>query len=104
MKNSDQIRGEVEKTLQAFDHDLPLKPNPFLFTRIQAERIARAPDLAKAAFWQGRLRQVVILGILLLNLITVIHYADWNAKLTTSRALASELETEFVIGSAAGEF
>lgn len=104
MRNRDQIREEVERTLQAFDHDLPLKPNPFLFTRIQAERVARTRDLAKPAFWQGRLRHVVIVGILLLNLITVIHYADWNAKLTTSRALVSELETEFAIGSAAGEF
>ncbi len=104
MRDSDQIREEVEKTLQAFDHDLPLEPNPFLFTRIQAERAAHAPGRAKAAIWHVRLRHVVIVGIVVINLITVIHYADWNTEVRNRRALISELETEFSIGNAVEEF
>ncbi len=104
MRDSDQIREEVERTLQAFDHDLPLKPNPFLFTRIQAERAAHAPELAKAAFWHPRLRHVVIAGIVIINLVTMIHYADWNKELRNNRALVSELETEFSVDTAVEGF
>ena len=104
MRNRDQIREEVEKTLEAFDHDLPLGPNPFLYTRIQAERSDPAAGETRALFGHIRLRHLVMLGILLVNLITVIHYADWNSELTTQKALAAELETEFSIGSSAGGF
>ncbi len=104
MRNSDRIRDEVEKTLQAFDHETPLKPNPFLFTRIQAGRAMRTPGHAKAAFWHVRLRHVVIVGVVLINLITVLHFADWNTETRNHRALISELETEFSAGGTAGEF
>ncbi len=104
MRKSDQIRDEVEKTMQSFDHDAPLEPNPFLFTRIQAELTAYTSGVAKTAFWHVRLRHVVIMGIVLINLITVIHFADWNSEVRKDKALISELETEFSIGGSAGDF
>ncbi len=104
MTNKDHVREEVEKTLQAFDHDLPLTPNPFLFPRIQAERAGQAGAMTWAWFGHIRLKYLVMLGIVVVNLITVIHYADWNAEVTTQKALMSELKTEFSLGPTADGF
>ena len=101
MRHGDQIREEVEKTLLAFDHDLPLEPNPFLFTRIQAERATHAPVTA-AAFWQVRWRHVVIAGLLIINLVTVIQFADWSTEAKNHEALVTELEREFSTGTTLG--
>jgi hypothetical protein len=82
MKDKKQLIEEVEKTLQAFDDDVPLEGNPFLATRIQAERDRRR-QLRPAGFrLHISLNQAVILCVLLINIVTVIHYLDWNRNQT----------------------
>jgi hypothetical protein len=104
MTNGDHIQEEVERTLRAFDNDVPLEPNPFLFSRIQAEPAGRVSDWARGFIWHVRFRHVVMVGILLINLFTVLHYVDWSTKLASRQALVSELERTFSLGVFADEF
>ncbi len=103
MSNDDRIREEVEKTLHAFDSDLPLEPNPFLFTRIQAGRKGQASG-AQGFVRDVGLRWIIILGILLVNLITVAHYVDWNASRALHQALVTELEKDFPVNTSPDEY
>lgn len=89
-----RIAEEVEKTLQAFDHDPPLEPNPFLLTRIRAEMEIRAKKTAKGSAVRIGLGQVIIVFIILLNLVTLSYTIKTNADKTLQKELIQQLETD----------
>ncbi len=104
MRTDDRIREEVEKTLHAFDNDLPLEPNPFLFTRIRAQRGSQSDGRRRRYVRDIGLRWIVIFGFLLLNLITVAHYAEWNIRHARQQTLVSQLEKDFPVDTSPGDY
>lgn len=104
MVNKDRILDEVEKTLHTFDHDPTLEPNPFLFTRIQAEKERRV--LTRGAGFARRinLKYVVMAVIVLMNLITAAHYLEWNSRYNLHERLVSELKEDFQMAQSQNSF
>ncbi|HPG83881.1 MAG TPA: hypothetical protein PKY55_11430 [bacterium] len=89
-----RIAEEVEKTLQAFDNDPPLEPNPFLLTRIRAGMEISSKKTAKGFAVRIGLGQVIIVFIILLNLVTLSYTIKTNADKTLQKELIQQFETD----------
>jgi len=98
------ITDEVDKTLQSFDNDVTLAENPFLASRIKAERTSRLLKRNEGFLLRINLKVVVMALILLMNLITVVHYVDWNSAQHLHEKLVSELEHDFQIEQSQNAF
>ena len=97
MANKQRALEEVDNTLQSFDNDVILEANPFLFTRIQAERDRRRQKQPTAGRLHLSLSQVLVFCLLLINLITVVHYLDWNKDQNLHDKLVLALKEDFQI-------
>ena len=75
MVGEQQIHDEVEKTIASLDDDGILPINPFLITKIQAERESRVHKHRLRFALRMNLGYIAILVILLVNLITLIDQA-----------------------------
>jgi hypothetical protein len=104
MINKNQILEEVEKTLKSFDNDILLVENPFLLTRINAERKNRLLKPKKKLFSILSFTKVLIILVFLINLITVIYYYEWNSKQVIHQKLVSELKEDFQIDQSQNNF
>jgi|WetSurMetagenome_2_1015567.scaffolds.fasta_scaffold03284_8 hypothetical protein len=91
------IAGEVEKTLRAFDNDVALGENPFLASRIQAEMNSRVISRTEGFRLRFNLRYAIVLLVLLINLITIVHFVDWSSTNNLHEKLVTELEDDFDI-------
>ena len=92
-----QIADEVEKTLRSFDNDVILEENSFLATRIKAEMNSRLLKRNEGFPVRVNLKYVIMALVLLINLITVVHYVDWNTTHNLHEKLVSELKEDFQI-------
>jgi hypothetical protein len=97
MADKKQLQEEVEKTLQSFDNDIVLEENPFLATRIQGERGRLRQKPSKSLRLRIGLNQALMLGILLINVITVVHYLDWKRNQNLHEKLVLTLKEEFQV-------
>jgi len=97
MANKKQLLEEVDKTLRSFDDDVILEANPFLFTRIQIERDRRRQKQPTGGRLHLSLSQVLIFCLLLINVITVVHYLDWNKDQNLHDKLVLALKEDFQI-------
>jgi hypothetical protein len=93
----DQIADEVEKTLQSFDHDIVLEANPFLASRIKAERESRLHECRRGFALRIGLNQAIMLFVLLVNLITVAYWYGWNSKHALQEQVVSALTSDFQV-------
>ena len=81
---NEEIREEVEKTLNAFDKIENIDENPFLFTRIQSE-IENWKINEKGLSLSGNIISSLILFLILsINIFTVIFFL--NSKTETTSA------------------
>jgi hypothetical protein len=85
---------EVEKTLQSFDDDPVLEVNPFLTTRIQAEMNRRRQTRPAGFRLHVSLSQALVLCVLLINIITVVHYLSWSKNQMLHDRLVSALKED----------
>ena len=99
-----QIMEEVEKTLQAFDNDIILEENPFLLTRLKAERENRLQKQKKGLALHLNPNKVLLILILLINAATFVYYFDWNAKNRLHSKLVSELKEDLQIEQSQNNF
>ncbi len=106
MKNlkENQILGEVEKTLLSFDNDSVLEENPFLYTRIKAEKDIRNSRSKKNFALRFGFSQALVLLILLINIVTVVYYYERNAKQNMQDKLVLELRHDFQIEQSQSSF
>ncbi len=94
MKQKTSISEEVEKTLQAFDNDVVLEANPFLFTRIQAKRQSHRNH---GFALKLNLKSIALALLVIMNLITAVYYYEWNAKKNLHERLVSNLKEDLKI-------
>lgn len=95
MNNENLINAEVEKTLNAFDELQDIDANPFLFTRIEAS-LASQPANPKTSLIQSlRLKPIGLALIILLNIITAIHFLSSSAGDNSKNALIYSLNREY---------
>lgn len=89
-----RIADEVEKTLQAYDHDPVLEANPFLLTRIRSDmaQTARAQPWASAT--AVRTGVIFMAFIIVLNLVTLSHSLTVRFEKTVQQQLIQQLQTE----------
>ena len=97
MADKKQLLEEVDKTLQSFDNDIILKENPFLTTRIQVERDRRRQMRPKGLRLRVNLNQALMFCVLLINVITVVHYLDWSRNQNLHEKLVLSLKEDFQI-------
>lgn len=95
--NERRVADEAEKTLHAFDDDRPLQENPFLASRIQAAMSSRMLRRNEWLPMRVNLKYAVMGLILLINLITAVHYFESNSTTTLQERLVSDLEQDFQI-------
>jgi hypothetical protein len=104
MVKKDQILNEVEKTLHTFDRDPILDTNPFLLTRIKVEMERRLQKRSARFARRINVKYVVIVVIVLINLVTVVHYFDSHSKYNLQEKLVSELKEDFQIDQPQNSF
>jgi hypothetical protein len=92
-----RIADEVDKTLRSFDNDVPLEGNPFLISRMKTETNSRLLKRTSRFPLRISLTYVVVLLIVIVNLVTVVRYLDWDNAQTLREKLVSELEADFQI-------
>jgi len=97
MTNKKQLLEEVDKTLRSFDNDIVLEENPYLMTRIQVERDRRRGQRPRGLHLRISLNQALMICILLINVITVVHYLDWNRNQNLHEKLVLALKEDFQI-------
>jgi hypothetical protein len=102
MLKKNEILDEVEKTFQAFDNDIILEENPFLFTRLKTE-IEYRLQKQKKSFATGW-KQAIILIVLLINIVTLVYYYEWNIKQNSQEKLVLELRADFRIEKSQNNF
>ncbi len=95
MKKEYQIAEEVEKTLLSFDNDFILEENPFLLTRIEEERKKLSNGRKKGLQAILGLNQALLFAIIIINLVTMVYYFEWNAKHNTREKLVREMKADF---------
>ena len=95
MGKRDHILDEVEKTLRSFDDDPLLDENPFLLARIRAERERRLRQRREGVIPRINLKYAVVALVVVVNLVTVVHYFEWNSQHTLHEKLVSELKEDF---------
>lgn len=97
MKSEKDILDEVEKTLEAFDRDIILKENPFLFTRIEA-RLNSIRNKRKNAFRHHPvLSRVILILIIVLNLFTLAYFYGRGEDSNLQDKMYMELISDFQI-------
>ena len=96
MKNGEEIREEVEKTLNAFDNITNLDGNPFLFTRLQAE-IEKSGVKTKGELRSRILRPAILFIIVLFNIFTGIYFFESGNGTTsvTKQQYFSKISSEY---------
>ena len=104
MVNKNRILEEVEKTLQSLDNDIPLEENPFLLTRIKTERENRLHKSKKRLTLSFSFTKALIMVILLINLITVVYFFQWNSNQVLQQNLVSQLKKDFQIDQSQNNF
>ena len=94
MEQKTSISVEVKKTLQAFDNDVILEANPFLFKRIQAKRqSSRNHGFALKI----NLKSIALALLVIMNLATAVYYYEWNTKKNLHERLVSNLKEDLKI-------
>lgn len=94
MKQKTSISEEVEKTLQAFENDVVLEANPFLFTRIQAkQQSSRNHGFALKI----NLKSIAFALIIFMNIATAVYYYKWNTEKNLHERLVSNLKEDLKI-------
>ncbi len=97
MKSEKDILDEVEKTLKAFDKDIVLKENPFLFTRIEA-RINSIRNKRRSAFRHHPvLSRVILILIIAINLLTLVYFYGRGKDSNLQDKMYMELIADFQI-------
>ena len=104
MANEHRILEEVEKTLHSFDNDEVLEGNPFLASRIKARMDSRAHSRNRGIPLRIALKYGVMVLILLINLITAVHYFESRSALALHEKLVSDLEQDFQIDQTHNSF
>ncbi len=77
MNKEDQVRENVEKTLEIVDRLEPPKPGPYFYTRLEAELLSRekvAHGWLPGKWAAGRLRPVLVTLLLLINVISAAFF------------------------------
>jgi lysylphosphatidylglycerol synthetase-like protein (DUF2156 family) len=97
MATRDRIEDEVEKTLRSFDEDTTLKENPFLLARIKLARENRLYGGTRGFAPRIHLIQILALLILLINVITMFRYFEWNKESVLQEKLILALKEDFQI-------
>ncbi len=98
MKNYNKVfEEEAEKTLKAFDNDVSLEENPFLYARILAKRENSDKNKKKWYFSTVEPRRVLLFMIIMMNLITVVYFYEWNTRQNLRDKLVAELKADFQV-------
>jgi hypothetical protein len=97
MNTRSTIDEEIEKTLNAYDNDIPLHGNEFLFTRIEATRNSRAGAYRTGRYVGARVRLAASILLLVVNIVTTVYYYHWTDKKTVHELLVSDLKAELQI-------
>jgi hypothetical protein len=92
-----RIADEVEKTLQLFDRDAVLEENPFLAARIMAAQESLEDEPRSIFGLKSSLRYALFGLILVINLLTVVHYVRWDGAQNLQDKLVSELNEDFQV-------
>ncbi len=94
MEKNKLIESEVGKTLNVLD-DLPkLPPSPFLFTRIEAGLAPEASKGQKRFFANLQLKPIGLAFIIILNIITAIHFLS-SSRQDSRSALVYSLSRDY---------
>jgi hypothetical protein len=91
MKREQKIMQEIEKTLDLFERPERLKPNPFLYSRVQAQ----LDSLKVRKTWLALLKPVFLALLLTLNILTAVYFFS-NGNNQGTSTFRSELKSEFV--------
>jgi len=84
------IANEVNKTLKALDDQPNLKPNLFLFTRIQANISSELVSKKRIS-----LRPIALCLIIILNIITAIYFFNSGSRDYTKSQIISSLSKDY---------
>ena len=91
MKKEEQnIRALVEETLKAFDGIKRVKPNPFLFTRLQARMEAEKESETKFKTLSPVFQQIAIALVILVFIVNIITMARLLIIPSTSASMQTE--------------
>lgn len=93
MERQQKIAQEVEKTLDLLEHAERLTPDPFFFTRLQAQ----IKEKQKKQAWReltAILKPVFLVVLLTVNIITAV-YLMGTARYRATSSAHSELKSEF---------
>lgn len=98
MTQTERILDETERTLDAWDAEAPLPPDPYLAKRVLALQHDRTASRWHA--WRPflQLRFAAILTLMVLNMITIL-YLELASRTDPSEDLVSVLREDFQIES-----
>ena len=91
------IADEVDKTLRALDDDIVLEENPFLVTRVLGGREGLPGKRFAGTGMRIAPGFVLIALILLMNVLTVVRYIEWNRASDLQEKLVAGLEEDLKI-------
>lgn len=97
MKNDLRIMEEVEKTLNVYDEDTTLEPNPFLLTRLNAAKKNNEAGKKRIVRFGAALNPLLIFILLLINLVTVYYVFSKDKNVAREAQLVIEMKSEFQI-------
>ena len=103
MKNQERILEEVEKTLDSLDADGVLEENPYLITRILAERESRLRGAKFRLASSAGLRYAAFALLLLANLATAFFIAR-SARTDAGDQLVTALKEDLQIDQSQDNF
>lgn len=95
MKKEDKILEEVEKTLNSFDNDIILQPNPYLLTRIKAKRAENLRKQKTRYEFKIGFRQILIFLLIIGNFLTLVYFYETSTKQNLLENLVIELRSDF---------
>lgn len=99
-----RIEEEVDRTLRAFDDDLPLQGNPFLAGRIKAAMEGWRSTQTWGIGAGARLKYLLLLLILVTNVITAVYFVERSGTDSMHQRLVSVLREDFQIDQSLDSF
>ncbi len=95
MEREKRIIEEVEKTLRALDELPKLRANPFLYTRLKSVLANAATPDEQPAARQVRVKAAALALLVVINVLSAIHFLGRGPEGSSRSALISSLERDY---------